>query len=95
MIYSAGPCLRERGRVVSGGGRTGVRARVCVWWGEGSQSSWSFPQAGSYGRQVAPLEARLEAAGVPYTRSKSGRAAIFFRDPDQNTLECVETEAWR
>mmetsp|Transcript_18475 Transcript_18475/g.55735 ORF Transcript_18475/g.55735 Transcript_18475/m.55735 type:complete len:188 (+) Transcript_18475:119-682(+) len=46
-------------------------------------------------KSVAPLEARLKAAGIPYTRSKSGRAAIFFRDPDQNTLECVETGPWR
>jgi hypothetical protein len=25
----------------------------------------------------------------------SGRPAIFFRDPDANTLECVELEPWR
>jgi glyoxylase I family protein len=42
-----------------------------------------------------PLEARLESAGVPYTRSKSGRPAVFFRDPDANTLEVVEIESWR
>lgn len=44
---------------------------------------------------IGPLEERLAAAGVPFTRSKSGRPAIFFRDPDMNTLECVETEPWR
>lgn len=44
---------------------------------------------------IAPLEARLSAAGIPFTRSNSGRAAIFFRDPDMNTLECVEAEPWR
>ena len=38
---------------------------------------------------VAPLEAALRAAGVAVTSSKSGRPAIFFRDPDGNTLECV------
>jgi hypothetical protein len=29
-------------------------------------------------------------AGVSYTASKSGRAALFCRDPDANTLEFVE-----
>jgi len=43
------------------------------------------------------LVSALEAAGVPYTRSKSGRAAVFFRDPDSNTIEAVETDwgTWR
>ena len=39
---------------------------------------------------VADLEvlaSRLEAAGIPYTRSRSGRAALFCRDPDANALE--------
>jgi len=27
--------------------------------------------------------------GVKYTTSKSGRAALFCRDPDMNTLEFV------
>ena len=27
--------------------------------------------------------------------SNSGRPAIFFRDPDMNGLEVVETEPWR
>lgn len=44
---------------------------------------------------IGPLEERLKQAGVSYTRSKSGRAAIFFRDPDMNCLECVELESWR
>ena len=44
---------------------------------------------------IQPIQQRLEAAGVPYTASKSGRAAIFFRDPDQNVLECVELQPWR
>lgn len=30
---------------------------------------------------IAPLEAKLKGAGVEYTRSMSGRPAIFFRDP--------------
>jgi len=39
---------------------------------------------------MAALKRRLEAAGVKYTASKSGRAALFCRDPDSNTLEFVE-----
>ena len=36
------------------------------------------------------LAATLERAGVDFTRSRSGRAALFVRDPDGNTLELVE-----
>jgi catechol 2,3-dioxygenase-like lactoylglutathione lyase family enzyme len=39
---------------------------------------------------MAALKSRLDAAGVTYTASKSGRAALFCRDPDANTLEFVE-----
>ncbi len=39
---------------------------------------------------MAALKRRLDAAGVAYTASKSGRAALFCRDPDMNTLEFVE-----
>lgn len=35
------------------------------------------------------LAARLEGAGVALTRSRSGRAAFFCRDPDGNALEFV------
>lgn len=41
-------------------------------------------------RNIAALKSRLEAAGVRYTASTSGRAALFCRDPDANTLEFVE-----
>jgi glyoxylase I family protein len=41
-------------------------------------------------KNMAALKARLDAAGVAYTASKSGRAALFCRDPDANTLEFVE-----
>ncbi len=37
-----------------------------------------------------PLLERLEEAGVSYTRSRSGRCAAFFRDPDGNGIELVE-----
>lgn len=34
--------------------------------------------------------ARLEQAGVAFTRSKSGRRALFCRDPDGNAVELIE-----
>lgn len=36
------------------------------------------------------LSARLDQASIPYTRSKSGRKALFCRDPDDNALEFIE-----
>jgi len=36
---------------------------------------------------LAPFIGHLEQAGVVYTQSRSGRASIFFRDPDGNALE--------
>jgi glyoxylase I family protein len=41
-------------------------------------------------RNREALKGRLDAAGVKYTVSTSGRAALFCRDPDMNTLEFVE-----
>lgn len=38
----------------------------------------------------AAMQARLQAAGLNYTLSRSGRAALFVRDPDGNALELVE-----
>jgi glyoxylase I family protein len=32
----------------------------------------------------------LTQAGIEFTMSKSGRAALFCRDPDGNTLEIIE-----
>jgi catechol 2,3-dioxygenase-like lactoylglutathione lyase family enzyme len=40
-------------------------------------------------RDMDALKSRLDAAGVTYTVSQSGRAALFCRDPDANTLEFV------
>lgn len=37
----------------------------------------------------AAMQARLDAAGLTYTLSRSGRAALFVRDPDGNALELV------
>jgi catechol 2,3-dioxygenase-like lactoylglutathione lyase family enzyme len=57
----------------------------------------SRPEHGGRDRHIAlavtnmdALKSRLDAAGVSYTASKSGRAALFCRDPDMNTLEFVE-----
>ncbi len=36
------------------------------------------------------LLGRLEEADIPHTLSKSGRRALFCRDPDGNALEFVE-----
>lgn len=35
------------------------------------------------------LQRRLQRAGIPYTASRSGRKALFCRDPDGNALEFV------
>jgi glyoxylase I family protein len=34
---------------------------------------------------------RLEAAGIEYTLSSSGRRALFCRDPDANAIEMIES----
>ena len=54
------------------------------------------PQHGGRDRHVAlgvsdleSLRAKLDQAGIAYTMSKSGRAALFCRDPDGNALEFV------
>jgi len=39
---------------------------------------------------IDKLQQSLEAAGLNFTRSKSGRKALFVRDPDGNALEFVE-----
>jgi glyoxylase I family protein len=36
------------------------------------------------------LKQRLDAHGLEYTVSKSGRAALFVRDPDGNAVELIE-----
>ncbi|HEC73331.1 MAG TPA: glyoxalase [Methylophaga aminisulfidivorans] len=55
------------------------------------------PEHGGRDRHVAlvvddldALGERLEKAGYPFSRSKSGRAAFFCRDPDGNALEFAE-----
>lgn len=38
-------------------------------------------------QDLEPLKGRLDNAGVTYTMSKSGRAALFCRDLDGNAFE--------
>ena len=58
------------------------------------------PEHGGRDRHVAlsvtdmdSLVIVLEAAGVVYTLSRSGRRALFCRDPDGNAIELVEVIA--
>lgn len=39
------------------------------------------------------LRTALEQAAIPFTLSRSGRAALFCRDPDGNALEFIESGA--
>lgn len=41
-------------------------------------------------KDIESLEQALEQAGIAFTRSRSGRRAIFLRDPDGNALELIE-----
>ncbi|KAG4141381.1 hypothetical protein ERO13_D06G072800v2 [Gossypium hirsutum] len=41
-------------------------------------------------QDVSKLQAILDKAGIPYTLSRSGRPAIFTRDPDANALEFTQ-----
>jgi glyoxylase I family protein len=43
-------------------------------------------------RLLEPLTLRLERHGVAYTLSRSGRRALFCRDPDGNGLELIEVD---
>lgn len=56
------------------------------------------PQHGGRDRHVAlrvcGLESfclHLQAIGIAFTRSRSGRAAIFLRDPDGNGIELIDS----
>ncbi|GHP05584.1 hypothetical protein PPROV_000433400 [Pycnococcus provasolii] len=44
---------------------------------------------------VSVLTDLLDDFSIKYTASKSGRPAVFFRDFDANTIECVEIAPWR
>lgn len=54
------------------------------------------PEHGGRDRHLAlrvetttPFAERLEAKAIAFTRSRSGRDALFFRDPDGNAVELV------
>ena len=54
------------------------------------------PEHGGRDRHIAlcvndldELAGRLERAGITYTRSRSGRRALFCRDPEGNALELI------
>ncbi len=55
------------------------------------------PEHGGRDRHVAlmchsidSLIEQLLSNNISFTRSKSGRKAVFFRDPDQNAIEAIE-----
>lgn len=39
---------------------------------------------------LAALKADLDEEGIPYTLSRSGRPALFCRDPDGNAFELIQ-----
>jgi len=39
---------------------------------------------------LAKVRCKLESAGIDYTMSRSGRRALFCRDPDGNAIELCE-----
>lgn len=54
------------------------------------------PEHGGRDRHIAlgvddleQAKCALEEAGIPYTMSRSGRPALFCRDPDGNAIELV------
>ena len=57
------------------------------------------PEHGGRDRHIAlstaaldPVREALEEAGITYTVSKSGRRALFCRDPDGNAIEVLERQ---
>jgi len=41
---------------------------------------------------IAAVREELDNKGLKYTMSKSGRKALFCRDPDGNAIEIIERE---
>jgi hypothetical protein len=57
---------------------------------------WTLELDAAVRHEIASQSSRVvQHAGIEYTLSRSGRAAIFFRDPDENCLEAVEIAEWR
>lgn len=44
-------------------------------------------------RELSPIRTALEERGLFFTVSKSGRKALFCRDPDGNAVELIEVSA--
>lgn len=40
---------------------------------------------------ISQLIEKLSEKNIPFTTSRSGRKALFCRDPDQNALEFIES----
>lgn len=64
---------------------------------ENPDSNRVFPEHGGRDRHVAfnvssvdKIAQSLEQAGISFTKSKSGRKALFCRDPDGNALEFID-----
>ena len=64
---------------------------------ENSDPTTGRPEHGGRDRHVAlnvaaiaPVQEVLKAASVAFTMSKSGRQALFCRDPDGNAIEVIE-----
>ena len=60
----------------------------------------ALPEHGGRDRHVAmnvvdldAVQVALAAAGISYTLSRSGRRALFCRDPDGNAIELIEMPA--
>jgi glyoxylase I family protein len=43
-------------------------------------------------KSLAAIKQLLDNAGIRYSLSKSGRKALFCRDPDANAIEIIELE---
>ena len=58
----------------------------------------TLPEHGGRDRHLAlgvddleKIRALLDRLGMPYTMSRSGRAALFCRDPDGNAIELLQS----
>lgn len=77
----------------------GVNQQIHLMLLPNPEAGLQRPQHGGRDRHVALavndleiLMSRLGAVGITYTLSKSGRRALFCRDPDGNALEFIEIE---
>ena len=78
----------------------GVNQQIHLMQVPNPEEGLQRPQHGGRDRHVAlavsdmeELIRRLDVAGIAYTLSRSGRRALFCRDPDGNALEFIETRS--